>query len=137
LEHGLPEGRVDKKYSQFPILQAITPDKIRITPATVQHIVSIFVKRFYDIGLDVDKLDDKKLMNELRNAIVKGYVLYNHQSDDSYNPLDRQLELYSYIDLSKLDLTYKGVAKFKILCRLSLTHGSLSIRTIQKNFPVE
>lgn len=128
---------MEQKYNQFPILQAIPANSIRITPNAAQHIVSIFEKRLYDIGLDADKLDDTRLLNELRNAIVKGYILYNHQSDDSHNPLDRQLEMYSYIDLATLDPSYAGLAQFKMLCRLSLTHGTLSVRTIQRNFPVE
>lgn len=94
----------------------------------------------YDVGLDAEALDlslERNIVGEIRKAIPKGIVLYNHQSDDSFNPLDRQIEVYTYVRLSDIDPSIDGVAKIKVLCRLSLTTGALSLRTIDKNFAVE
>ena len=54
-----------------------------------------------------------------------------------HNPSDRQLEIYTYINLKEVDPDLQGIAKIKILCRLSAYNGTLTIRNIQKYFSVE
>jgi hypothetical protein len=41
------------------------------------------------------------------------------------------------MDLNKIDPQLQGTAKLKVLCRLSLANGSLSLQTIQRNFAVD
>jgi hypothetical protein len=77
---------------------------------------------------------EQKIIDEVRRSVVRGIVLYNHPAEDATN--DRQLEVYSYIDFSKIDPSIIGKATLKILCRLSLKTGILSLRTIQRNFKV-
>jgi hypothetical protein len=106
----------------------------------MDHVSRIFVKRLYDLGINPGSLDidlEKNIVNEIRNSVTRGIILFNHQSDDSHNPLDRQLEIYSYVNLSSIDPSLSGIAKLKIICRMSLTDGSISLRTIQKNFSIE
>jgi len=47
------------------------------------------------------------------------------------------LEIYSYVKLNEIDESLNGIAKLRIVCRLSLSNGILSLRTIDKNFVVE
>lgn len=138
----LPEGRVDKKYSSIPALASITADQIRITPPAADHIAKLFIRRLYDLDLadTMYNLDDNfeaHVINELRNAVVRGIVITNSQSSDTHNPIDRQLEIYSYVNLNSIDKSMKGIAKLKIACRFSLHTKTLSIRTIQRNFNIE
>jgi hypothetical protein len=119
------------------VLQAITSDRIRMTPNTAQHIVNIFNKKLYDANIDPENIQDQNILNELKSAIPRGIILSSHKAEDNHNPLDRQLEIYSYINLTNLDPSIKGIAKLKIYCRLSVSNGSLTIRTIDKNFNIE
>lgn len=87
--------------------------------------------------MDSDKLDTSleiKIVNEIRKAVPKGIVLYNYPSDDTHNPLDRQIEVYTYINLSDIDQSLNGIIKLRVACRLSLSNGLMSLRTIEKNF---
>lgn len=140
LKHNIPEGRVDQKYGSIPVLAAISADRIRATPQASNHIASIFVKRLYDLNMDVGGLDmslEGSVVNEIRKAVVRGIVLNNSPSDDTHNPLDRQLEIYTYVNLKDINPSLNGIAKLKVLCRLSLSNGSLSLRTISRNFSAE
>jgi hypothetical protein len=140
LAHGLPEGRIEKRYDSFPILAAITANKIRTTPGSSNHIASIFVKRLFDTGQDVSSFEpalESNIIAAIKSAIPRGLVLASYPSDDSYNPNDRQLELYTYVRLSDVSPKLEGIAKLKIAARLSIMSGSLTIRSIQKHFPIE
>jgi hypothetical protein len=137
LEHGIPEGRINKKYTDFPVLSAIPADQIRITPNTSQHIVNIFIKKLYDIGINAENITDQNIITELKNAIPRGIILTSHKAEDNHNPLDRQLEIYSYMSLKNIEPSLNKIAKLKIHCRLSVSNGSLTIRTIDKNFSIE
>lgn len=90
--------------------------------------------------MDAGALDQSLEVNiarEIRNAVPRGIVLTNNASADSHNPLDRQLEVYSYVKLRDIDPALEGLAKITISCRLSLSDGSLSLRTISRNFNAE
>lgn len=133
----MPEGEVNKKYSSIPALAAITPDKIRITPASMQHISNIFIKRMYDLNLDTDlsaPLLEPNIINAIRTAIPHGIVLSNHPAQDSHNPMDRQIEIYIGINLSNIDSGITGTAKLKVMCRLSVFNNTLTLRSIERNF---
>lgn len=124
----------------MPALAAITADKIRVSPGAMKHIANIFLKRLYDLNLNVEELDssfERKLIEEIRRAITRGIVVYNHQSDDTHNPLDRQLEIYTYVNLPSIDPQLQGVARLTAVCRLSVFNNMLSLRTISRNFQVE
>jgi hypothetical protein len=121
-------------------LRAITPDRIRSTPGSAQHIASVFIKRLFDVGQDVSSFEptlESAIVSAIKRAIPKGLVLASYDSDDAHNPQDRQLEIYTYINLPEVDEDLQGVAKLKILCRLSVMGGTLTLRSIQKSFPVE
>jgi hypothetical protein len=140
LDTGMKEGRVDQRYTSIPVLSAIGADRIRVTPQAARHIASIFVKRLYDLNMDVGGLDmslEAAIINEIRKSAVRGVVLNNNQSDDTHNPLDRQIEIYTYLNLKDINPALNGIAKFKVLCRLSLSNGTLSLRTISRNFLAE
>jgi hypothetical protein len=119
-------------------LKNISPNDIRITPATASHVISIFANRLFQINTDeqieFDGNTQMRILNEIKIAIPKGILLFNHQAQDSHNPNDRQLEIYSYIDLKNINPKLTDVVKLRIYCRLSLQSGVLSLRTIQKNF---
>lgn len=94
----------------------------------------------FDIGQDVSSFEptlEMAVINAVRQAIPRGLVLASYPSEDMHNPLDRQLQIYTYVDLASIDGDLEGTAKLTILCRLSVTHGTLTIRNIQKNFEVE
>jgi len=94
----------------------------------------------FDAGQDISNFEptlENNIVNAIRNAIPKGLVLSSSLSDDQYNPQDRQLELYTYVRLPEIDGNLEGVAKLKIMCRLSVMSGTLTIRSIQKHFPIE
>lgn len=77
---------------------------------------------------------ERNIVGQIQKAIPLGIVLNNHPSDDSHNPLDRQLEIYTYVRLQEIDPSLEGIAKFRAVCRLSLSNHTLSLRTIDKNF---
>lgn len=91
------------------------------------------------MGIDPENINDHSIINELKNAIPRGIIISSYKSEDTHNPLDRQLEIYSYINLKNIDpsLTRVSIAKLKIYCRLSVSNGSLTVRTIDKNFNIE
>jgi hypothetical protein len=131
---------VDQKYFSIPFLKNITADKIRITPGAATHITNTFIKRLFDQGLDTSASGtqlESKILSELRLAIIRGIVLTSVKTEDEHNPLDRYLEIYSYMNLPSIDRALKGIVKLKIWCRLSAFSGTLSVRTIQRNFKVE
>jgi hypothetical protein len=140
VDHGIPEGTVNQKYFSIPFLKNITADKIRITPAAAAHISNMFIKRLFDLNFNVSDFGshlEQKILTELKLAIVRGIVLTSAKTEDPHNPRDRYLEIYSYVNLPSIDRKLKGIVKMKIWCRLSAFSGTLSIRTIQKNFQVE
>lgn len=100
-----------------------------------QHIMRVFEKRLYDFGLPAERLDVSKLVVAIRNAIPRGIITYIAPADDINNPLDRQLEVYTYVDLKNIGMD--GIAKINVLCRLSVFNGTLSVRTVQKYFKVD
>lgn len=156
MAHGLSDGQINKKYSSIPVLQSIGPDKIKITAAAATHIVNLFSKRLYDLNAfdtmkDFGEPFSRNLLNEIKEAIPKGIVISVASVDDMNNPLDKQLDIYTYLDISKVlnkrdainaeleagvKPTSYGYAKLKILCRLSAHAGIISVRTIQKNFDI-
>jgi hypothetical protein len=141
LAHGLSDGNINKKYSSIPALQAIGSDRIKITAAASTHIVNLFIKKLYDEDIldtakDFDEISSRNLLTEIRSAIPKGIVISVSSADDLHNPLDKQLEIYTYLDMSKIISNQTGYAKMKILCRLSVHTSTISVRTIQKNFDI-
>lgn len=140
LEHGIPEGRINKRYSSFPILQAISANRIRITPATAGHVANLFIKRLFTVGQDVSSFAptlELGVVNAIRQAIPNGLVISSYPSEDLHNPLDRQLQIYIYVNIKQIDDDLEGTAKLMVLCRLSAYQGTLTIRNIQRNFDVE
>ena len=140
LQHNIPEGRVDQKVSNFPILKNISASQIKVTSGASQHIADIFLKKIIDTySIDYDGFDSNiqnKIILEICDAVPRGIIIFNSQAEDSHNPLDRQLDIYSYVNMNKIDPRLKGIAKIRILCRLSIHTGILSIRTIQKNIVI-
>jgi hypothetical protein len=140
LRTNIPIGRVDQKYSSFPILAKIPANQIKVTSGAAQHIANIFIKKLVDTySVDFDELDaniQNNIILEICEAVPRGIVIFNSQAEDSHNPLDRQLDIYSYVNMNKIDPRLKGIAKIRILTRLSLHTGILSLRTIQKNIVI-
>lgn len=90
--------------------------------------------------MDAESLNislERNIVEEIRKAVPRGIVVYNNASDDPHNPLDRQLEVYSYVDLKAIDNSLNGIAKLMITCRFSVSSGILSLRTINRNFTAE
>jgi hypothetical protein len=139
VEHGLPEGRIDKRYSNFPALAAITADKIRITGATAMHINTIFMNRLVSLGIGTGNIDENNIIKEITASIPRGFVLHIYPSDDTFNPLDKQIEIFTYFNIGTLIQNFdgEGTIKLKVLCRFSAVNGTLSLRTIQRNFLVD
>ena len=137
--HTIPDGRLNSKFSSVPALAKIKADNVRISPGAANHIFQIIAKRFYDYGFDDDDFDsasEARIINELKNAVVRSIVLTVSPSEDIHNPQDKQLELYTYINLNNIS-SMEGNAKLKILCRFLAVSGTVSVRTIQKNFLME
>jgi hypothetical protein len=103
----------------------------------LHHIADIFDRRLTSVGKSTDLPNEMKIVQEIRSAIPKGIILYNRQAEDTHNPLDRILDIYSYIDLKTIDPSISGIAKIIITCRFSVLNKTLSLRTINKNFSVE
>lgn len=126
-------------YSAIPALAAIPANGIRVSQNAANHIASIVVKKLYDLGSDVSTADqslERNILNAIRFAIPRGMVLTSSAAEDLHNPLDKQLEIYTYVDLSPIDPKF-GIAKMKVYCRLSVMNKTLSLRTIQRNFTIE
>lgn len=139
MEHGIPEGRVYQNYKALPALANISADQIMVTPGATRHIVDIFEKRLFDFNIDEQNYGPNfqaNIIANIRKSIPIGIVLTNHPSMDNFNPLDRQLEIYTYVKLNDIDPALNGIAKIIANCRLSLSAGTLSLRTINKTFTV-
>lgn len=126
-------------YSAIPALAAIPANRIRVSQNAGNHIASIVVKKLYDLGSDVSTSDqslERNILNAIVFAIPRGMVLTSSAAEDLHNPLDKQLEIYTYVDFSPIDPKF-GTAKIKVYCRLSVMNKTLSVRTIQRNFTIE
>lgn len=78
-----------------------------------------------------------KVINELRRAIIRSVVIRSGSVSDAYNPDDRHLEFYAGLRMKNIDPRYGDlIAKMLVGCRLS-ANGTLSIRTIDRQFEVE
>jgi len=94
----------------------------------------------FDTGQDISSFEptlEGIVINAIRQAIPKGLILASYPSEDLHNPLDRQLQIYTYVDLGSIDQDLVGTAKITVLCRLSVTHGTLTVRNLQRNFDVD
>jgi hypothetical protein len=121
-------------------LAAITSDKIRTTGATSMHINTIFINRLISLGIGIDNINEHNIIREVVSSIPKGFVLNIYPSDDVHNPLDKQIEIFAYFDIRSLIPDYDdgdGIVKLKVLCRFSAVSGTLSLRTMQKNFSID
>jgi len=121
-------------------LSRIGPDRIRITPATADHVNRTFVKRLHDENADIHtygKNLENKILTAIKLAITNGVVVRNLPVEDLHNPNDRMLDIQIGVNLATIDPQLEGWASIKVLCRLSTSQGTLTLRTIQKNFPIE
>lgn len=125
---------MDKRYSSIPFLAAISEDRIRSTPASTQHIADLFERAlvYSEISYKPDPLIDNKLVNEIKKSIPKGIVLFVSDVDDVHNPLDKYIEIYTYIKLENVFKKAEGIAKFIVVCRISAVNSSLTIKTVKK-----
>jgi hypothetical protein len=126
-------------YASIPALAAIGANSIRITPNAANYIASIVIKRFYETGKNVSAFGpslEQNILNSIRVAIPRGMVLTSSNTEDVHNPLDKQLDIYTYVDFSFIDPSF-GMAKMKVQCRLSVMSKTLSLRSIQRNFIME
>lgn len=104
----------------------------------------MFMNRLVAKGINTNNINENNIVREVANSIPRGFVIQIYPSDDVHNPLDKQIEIYTYFPLSVLDPELEqgvgedddGLVKFRALCRFSATNGTLSLRTVQKNFSV-
>ena len=137
LQYHVPEGRIDRKYNSIPALAAITPDKIRVSAGAMSHTAKIFLTRLEELGADltdVGRFIEQRITDAIRDAIVRGIVISNNPIGDASK--DRQLDIYTYVDLFNIDIGLQGIAKMKVLCRYSPTTAALFLRGIQRDFTV-
>jgi hypothetical protein len=103
------------------------------------------MNRFNALGIRTDNINENNIVKEVANSIPRGLVMNIYPSDDVHNPLDKQVEVYTYFNIATLDPAlageegeeWEGLVKFRAFCRFSATNGTLSLRTVQKNFQVE
>ena len=104
------------------------------------HINTIFINRLISLGISIDNINENNIIREIVSAIPRGFVLNIYKSDDIHNPLDKQIEIFAYFDIRSLIPNYDngdGIVKLKVLCRFSAVGGTLSLRTIQRNFLID
>lgn len=80
---------------------------------------------------------ENQILNAIKQAITQGIILRNFSAEDAHNPNDRMLEIRIGVDLRTIDPQLEGYATIKVLCRLSVKTGILTLRTIQRDFPIE
>jgi len=137
----LPNGRVDKAYTDVSVLKNITPNKMRITLDTSRHLINIFIKRLSAVK-NIDNIEpfinsfELNLSPILKQAVYDGWVVSSDSVSDSFNPRDKYLEIYTRLDLSKIDPKLMGTAKLHVACRLSADKEILTIRGIKKHFDI-
>ncbi len=138
----LPEGRIDRAYTDLGILRTITPDKIRITPAASKFIINMFVKRL-GAAQNIDNLEqyapdiETKLILTLKQAIYNGWVVQADNVMDEFNPNDKYIEVYTRLNLSDITPSLSGVAKLYVSCRLSANNNTLTVKNLTKHFKIE
>ena len=141
LSYDLPDGKIDRHYSSIPFLKEITADRIRMTPNTEAHLVNIFVSRLEDYDYDLEDVESqvigKKLTEEIKKAIVNGWVLSSVSAGDINNPKDKIINIYIRFNISDVMPELAGTAKIKIDCRISARNKTLTVKTINKNFRIE
>lgn len=127
-------------YKSLPFLKQIDQSKMRITPETEVHLTNIVAKKLQDNDFDLTDFGFQlrsKLTTAIKNSIYNGYVVASSSSMDKYNPKDPQLEIYVHLKLKEINTSLNGTAKFRVMCRLSATNGTLTIRNISRNFTIE
>jgi len=138
----LPEGRIDRSYTDLGLLRAITPDKMRITPETTRTVIKDFatrlgiVQRFTSLEPYIESIE-QNLIPLMKQAIYNGWVTHSDPVMDEFNPRDKSIEIYTRINLADINTYLSGVAKLHIKCRVSATKGMLTIRSIKRQFGIE
>lgn len=138
----LPEGRVDRAYTDIPFLAGVTPSKIRITPETGRYLVGAFGRRIANV-LDIADLSpyidalEKNLIPVLKQAIYDGWVLNADNVLDTHNPNDKYIEVYTRLNLSDVIPDLNGTAKLHVSCRLSANQGTVTVRGVKKHFEID
>jgi len=138
----IPEGRIDKAYTDIPLLAAIPASRIRLSPDTTRMLIEAFAKRIINV-LNLDDFEpyfddmERNIASTLKQAVYDGWVISSQDAHDLNHPRDRYLEIYTRLDLSKLSSQLKGVAKLHISCRVSADQNTLTVRNVKRNFTIE
>ena len=139
----LPNGKIEKSYTELGALKHITPDQMRVSGPTGRAIIATFATRL----AKVKKIDDLEpyiemieanLIPQLKDAIYRlGWVIQSDPVEDTANPNDKYITIYTRLQLASVDSALSGVAKLYVNCRVSAEHGTLTLRNIVKNFPID
>lgn len=139
----LPDGKIERGYTELGFLKHITPDAMRVTSQTADFIINTFAKRL----AKAQKIDDlepymesieQNLIPRLKEALYNGWVIKSYPVEDTANPNDKYIDIYTRLKLSTIDPALAGVAKLYVSCRASAENGTLTLRGIvKKHFEID
>lgn len=133
----LPDGNIDKSFTDIPGLSGIRPEAMRISGETVRHIVNLFFNQLRNPKFSEYASDfATKLPMLLKQGIYDGWVVSSEPVLDSHNPQDKFITVFYKLDLSKISSDLSGMAKLYIKCRVSAKHKTLTIANIRKHFDI-
>lgn len=137
IEHGIPMGEVNKRWSDIPFLARKRAEDIKIGSNTANVIIKKIVKFLHHKYLPYSHIEnfEEKFIQAIKRAITRGQLISNLACNDSHNGRDCQLSIFSYIRLEDIDSSpfFNGVVfTFKAVCRLSTFEGDITVRNISE-----
>lgn len=135
VNHGIPSGKIEKRWFDIPFLAQKSSEDILLSPNTANLIVDKIAKYLHHKYIPYQDVADfeNKLAQAVKKSITRGQLLSNMACGDRHNGRDCQLEIFSYIKLRDIDQSpiFQDLAlSFTATCRLSTFEGDITIGKI-------
>lgn len=133
VKHDIPQGSIEKRWSEIPFLAKIKSSDIKLSSATYNHLLKKLIKYFHHNYIPYDRIPgfNEKIVEAIKKSIVKSKLVSNMMCSDKNNPRDCQLEVFAYIRLNEIDPFFeKMVVSYTASLRLSAFEGEVTIKTI-------
>ena len=134
VQHGIPQGHINKKWSDFPYLAKIKPERIQISPGAMDMISKKMTEFFHHQLLPYRHIGMDKFISAIQKSITVGSLVSNFACGGEHNSQDCQLDIHCRVPLDSIDSSpaFEDVElSFNATCRLSLFRGSVVVRNIR------
>jgi hypothetical protein len=133
INHGIPEGSVEKRWGEIPFLAKIRPDQIGLSTPTANGLLKKLLQYFHHNFIPVAKVVgfNEKLIAAVKKSITRGVLVSNMACGDKHNGRDCALEVFGYVRLGEIDPVFSSlVVSYTANLRLSVFTGEVVIRKL-------